>query len=143
VSDDEIHGPIDYIVLEFQADRLQGEAAEAVIDLVERGLVRVLDLLIVAKAEDGTFSGVALDDLGDDLQAFAAFEGATSGMLGDEDMAEAASAMEPGTVAAVLVYENTWAIPFVRAVRRAGGTLIASGRIPADVVNDALDALEA
>jgi hypothetical protein len=139
---DEIHGPIDFVLLEFEAENLRGEAAAALIDLVERGLVRIYDLLIISKDTDGTFSGIALDQLSDDAGDFAAFQGVSSGLLGDEDLEEAANAMEPGTVAALIVYENTWAIPFVRAVRGAGGNLVASGRIPADVVNDALDALE-
>jgi len=140
---DDVHGPIDFVLLEFQADNLRGEAAEALLDLVERGIVRIYDLLIVTKDADGTFSGLAVDALADDQAgAFAVFEGVSSGMLGDEDIAEAAGAMEPGTVAALIVFENVWAIPFVRAVYNAGGALIASARIPADVVNEALDALE-
>ena len=142
--DEELHGPIDFVLLEFQEENLRGEAAEALLDLVERGVVRIYDLLIIRKDADGTFSGIAVDTLVDaDLGGFAAFEGVSSGMLGDEDVAEAASAMEPGTVAALIVFENTWAVPFVRAVYRAGGAVIASARIPADVVNEALDALEA
>jgi len=141
---DDVYGPIDFVLLEFEADNLRGEAAEALLDLVDRGIVRIFDLLIIKKDADGTFSGLAVDALADDeAGAFAAFQGASSGMLGDEDVAEAAGAMEPGTVAALIVFENVWAIPFVRAVYNAGGALIASARIPADVVNEALDALEA
>ena len=141
---DDVHGPIDFVLLEFEADNLRGEAAEAMLDLVERGIVRIYDLLIIKKDADGTFSGLAVDALADDeAGAFAAFQGASSGMLGDEDVAEAAGAMEPGTVAALIVFENVWAIPFVRAVYNAGGAVIASARIPADVVNETLDALEA
>jgi uncharacterized membrane protein len=140
VSDDDIHGPIDYVLLEFQADQLRGEVAAAVLDLVDAGLVQIDDLVIIAKDDDGTVSGIALDALSEE---FAAFEGVNSGLLGDEDIQEAASAMQPGTLAALLVYENVWARPFVGAVYRAGGEVIASGRIPADVVNEALDALEA
>jgi len=140
VSDDDIHGPIDYLLLEFQADNLKGEVAAAVLDLVDRGVVQIDDLVIIAKDTDGTVSGIALDALSEE---FAAFEGVSSGLVGDEDIQEAGGAMEPGTVAALLVYENVWARPFVRAVYRAGGEVVASGRIPADVVNEALDALEA
>jgi hypothetical protein len=141
---DDVHGPIDFVLLEFEADNLRGEAAEAMLDLVERGIVRIYDLMIIKKDADGTFSGLAVDALADDeAGAFAAFQGASSGMLGDEDVAEAAGAMEPGTVAALIVFENVWAIPFVRAVYNAGGAVIASARIPADVVNETLDALEA
>ena len=141
---DDVYGPIDFVLLEFEADNLRGEAAEALLDLVDRGIVRIFDLLIIKKDADGTFSGLAVDALADDeAGAFAAVQGASSGMLGDEDVAEAAGAMEPGTVAALIVFENVWAIPFVRAVYNAGGALIASARIPADVVNEALNALDA
>jgi hypothetical protein len=141
---DDVYGPIDFVLLEFEADNLRGEAAEAMLDLVERGIVRIYDLLIIKKDADGTFSGVAVDALADhEKGAFAVFEGASSGMLGDEDIAQAAGAMEPGTVAALIVFENLWAVPFVRAVYNAGGQVIASARIPADVVNEALNALEA
>jgi hypothetical protein len=141
---DDVHGPIDFVLLEFEADNLRGEAAEALLDLVDRGIVRIFDLLIIKKDADGTFSGLAVDALADEeAGAFAAFQGASSGMLGDEDVAEAANAMEPGTVAALIVFENLWAVPFVRAVYNAGGQVVASARIPADVVNEALDALEA
>ena len=145
MSDVEIHGPIDFILLEFTDEgKLDGSIAAEVLNLVEAGIVRLWDALIIRKDEDGTFSGVALEDVGvDGVGAFAAFAGARSGLVGDDDIAEAASAMAPGTIAALLVYENAWAIPFVAATLAAGGEVIASARIPADVVIEALDALEA
>lgn len=140
----EVHGPIDYLLLEFPADRMTGEAAGALLDLVDRGIVRIFDLLVVGKEADGTFSGIDVTDLSADaLGGFTAFAGARSGLLDDEDLAAAAEAMQPGTVAALIVYENTWAIPFVAAARRADAQVVASGRIPADVVMAALDELEA
>jgi len=140
----DVHGPIDFLLVEFPGDGMTGEAAAALLDLVERGVVRIYDLLVVRKDADGTFSGIDVADLSaDDLGGFTAFAGARSGLLGDEDLAEAADAMEPGTVAAMVVYENTWAIPFVAAARRSGAEVIAGARIPADVVMDALDELEA
>ena len=93
-----------------------------------------------AKEADGSFSGVALDQLG---SSFAAFTGARSGLLGDDDLKEAADALAPGTVAALIVYENSWARPFVAAALRAGGDMVATARIPAQDVMAALDALEA
>jgi hypothetical protein len=141
---EEIHGPIDFILLEAAGDKLKGEAAAALLDLVERGIVRIYDLLVVRKDEDGTFSGIDVTDLSTDaLGGFVAFAGARSGLLDDDDLAAAADAMTPGSVAALIVYENAWAIPFVAAARRAGVQVVASARIPADVVTAALDELEA
>jgi dihydroorotase-like cyclic amidohydrolase len=139
MSDNEAHGPIDYVLLEFPGDRPLDETAGALMDLVDRGIVAIYDLVAVRKESDGTFSGVALDELG---SSFAAFTGARSGLLGDDDLREAADALEPGTVAALIVFENTWAIPFVGAALRAGGQVVASARIPAEDVMAALDALE-
>lgn len=143
MSDLDVHGPIDFVLIEFPGDGLTGAPADALLDLVERGVVRVYDLLVVRKDDDGSFSGIDITDLADDhLGGFAAFAGARSGLLDDDDLRQAADAMEPGTVAALVVYENVWAIPFVSAAREAGGELIASARIPAGDVMDALDALE-
>ncbi|MCU0270455.1 MAG: DUF6325 family protein [Acidimicrobiales bacterium] len=142
MSDVDVVGPIDAVLIEFDPDKMTGEAAEALLDLVERGVVQVLDLVLIVKDQDGTFSGLALDDAGDEAGGFAVFSGACSGLLGDEDLAEAADAMLAGTAAALIVYENTWARPFVAAARKAGGEMIASIRIPAKDVMDALDALD-
>ena len=139
MTDIDVHGPVDFVLLEFPADaEFTGEGAEALLDLVEKGIVRVFDILIIRKDADGTFSGIDIDDVG----GFTAFAGAQTGLIGDEDIAEAAEALEPGTVAALIVYENTWARQFVAAVRKAGGEMVASARIPAQDVMDALDALE-
>jgi hypothetical protein len=136
-------GPVDYVVIEFPENRLDGTAFPLLMDLVERGIVRVLDLAFVAKAEDGTVAGLDLRDLdatGDfDLTIL---EGASSGLLGDDDLAEAAGALAPGSAAGVLVYENTWAAPFATALRHGGGQLVASGRIPVQALLAALDAAD-
>jgi hypothetical protein len=143
MPDVDVHGPVDFVLLEFSGDRLTGKAADALLDLVERGIVRVYDVLVIAKEADGTFSGLDLTDISQDgIGGFAAFAGARSGMLGDDDLRLAADAMNPGTVAALIVYENTWAIPFVAAAMESGGQLIASARIPAQDVMDALDATD-
>ena len=136
-------GPIDYILVEWTGRQPTGEAVPHLIDLVDRGLIRILDLAFIAKAEDGSVAGLELADLGDAVADYAVFEGASSGLLSDEDVAEAGAALEPGTSAALLVYENTWAAPFAGAVRRSGGQLVASGRIPVQAVLAALDAAEA
>lgn len=136
-------GPIDYILVEWPGRQPNGEVAPHLIDLVERGLIRILDLAFVAKGEDGTVSGLEIADVGGEVAELSVFEGASSGLLSDEDVSEAGNAMEPGTSAALLVFENTWAAPFATAVRRSGGQLVASGRIPVQAVLAALDATEA
>ena len=138
----DVHGPVDFVLLEFHHDQLTGGASQALADLVESGVIRLYDLLVISKDADG---GVEVLELGDPsgVDGFAYFSGARSGLLGDEDVEEAASAMQPGTVAALIVYENSWAIPFVAAARDSGGELIASARIPAPVVMEAIESLEA
>ena len=140
----DVHGPIDFLLLEFPTDKLTGAAGDALLDLVERGVVRIYDLLVVQTHADGSFTGIDLTDLSaDQLGGFAAFAGSRSGLLGDEDLAEAAGVLTPGTTAVMLVYENTWAIPFVAAAVEAGVQVVARERIPADVVMETLEALEA
>jgi Family of unknown function (DUF6325) len=138
-------GPVDIVIIGYPADApMTGEAVPLMLDLVERGIIRVLDVMFVVKEADGTFSGFeasGLDERGvGDLKEF---EGASSGLLGEDDVATAADAIEPGTAAVMIVYENRWAGPFVAAVRRNGGVPIAFERIPAQDVIDALDALDA
>jgi Family of unknown function (DUF6325) len=137
-------GPIDYLAVEFPEARMRGEGLAALLDLVDRGIIRLLDARAVVRETDGTFTAAAITDLdGDGTLDLAIFEGVESGLIDDEDLEQAANLIEPGKVVALLVYENTWAIPFVNAMRRVGAELIASGRIPADEVIAALDALEA
>jgi Family of unknown function (DUF6325) len=137
-------GPIDYLAIELPAARMKGEGLAALVDLVDRGIIRVLDLRAVTREADGTFTAVAITDLDHDgTLDLAIFEGVESGLLDDDDLRQAAELIEPGKVVALLLYENTWAAPFVVAMRRAGAELIASGRIPADEVEAMLDALEA
>ncbi len=136
-------GPIDYVVIEWPGRQPTGEVAPIVVDLVERGIIRVLDLAFVTKADDGSVSGLEISELGDDVPELKLFEGASSGLISDDDTAEAAEALAPGTSAALLVYENSWAAPFATAVRRSGGQLVATGRIPVQEIVAALDAIEA
>ena len=136
-------GPIDYLIVEWPGRQPTGEAAPHLIDLVDRGLVRILDLVFLVKDEDGSVTRLEIADLGDQASAFADFEGASSGLLSDEDAEEAGNTLEPGTSAALLVYENRWAAPFAAAVRRSGGQLVATGRIPIQAMLAALDAAEA
>src|SRR3954470_103606 len=119
-------GPIDYLVVEFPEDRLSGEGLPLLVDLVERGIVRVLDLVFVRKERDGSVlvltganapQGSSLD--------LAVFEGAASGLRGRDDIEEASAILEPGSSAGILIYENTWAAPFAAAIRRGGGQMVA------------------
>jgi hypothetical protein len=146
VSTDELEdmGPVDIVVIGFPPGApMTGESVPLLLDLVDKGIVRVLDALLIFKEADGTFSGLAAQDLSaDQIGDFAAFAGANSGLLGDDDVASAAEAMEPGSAAAILVYENRWAAPFAAAIRRNGGRLIASHRIPVQELIAALDAAE-
>lgn len=136
------HGPIDFVLLEFPNDRTDGTAAQALLDLVEAGTIRLLDLVVARKEDDGTVEVIELDALGD-VTAFVQFAGARSGLLDDSDIREAGDAMSPGTTAALIVFENAWAAPFVAAARKNGGEVIASMRIPVTDVINALDALDA
>lgn len=139
---DEI-GPIDYVVVEFPGSRMTGEGMPILVDLVDQGIIRLLDLQFFTKELDGSVVAVEITDLtGDGELDLAVFEGASSGLLGDDDLAEAANAIEPGNSAALLVYENHWAAPFAAAVRRGGGQLVAYGRIPVQALVAALEADE-
>ncbi|MBK9179761.1 MAG: DUF1269 domain-containing protein [Acidimicrobiales bacterium] len=142
MSEVDVHGPIDFLLIQFPGDKPTDAAAAALLDLVDRGIVRLYDILAIRKDADGTFSGIELDAAGD-LGGFVAFAGARSGLLGDDDLRQAGDAMDPGTMAVLLVYENAWAIPFVAGALDGGGQMIASQRIPAQDVMDALDALDA
>jgi hypothetical protein len=137
-----VHGPIDFVLIEFSADRLTGGAAQAMLDLVDKGIVTLYDVLIVGKADDGTPYSVDMADNLEQVGGFADLAWVRSGLISGEDMQQAASVMEPGTLAVLIVYENTWAVPFVAAARESGGELIAGARLPAQDVMDALDAME-
>jgi hypothetical protein len=137
-------GPIDFLALEFPGARLTGDGMAILVDLVDRGIIRILDIRAVVRDEDGTVAAAAITDLdGDGVLDLALFEGAASDLLDEDDINEAAELVQPGDAVALIVYENTWAGPFVSAMRRAGASVIASARIPADEVLARLDALEA
>jgi hypothetical protein len=142
VTDEQLQemGPIDYAVIEWPGRQPDGEAAPLLVDLVERGVIRVLDIAFIAKDEDGTVDSAEMSDFGD---VFAEFEGASSGLLGEDDLQEAGTALAPGTCAAVLVWENRWAAPLAVTLRRSGAQLVASGRIPVQAILASLDTVEA
>jgi hypothetical protein len=137
MSDNELDGyaPVDYLVVEFPAgtSNFTGEIAEEIVRLVDAGTIRVIDMIVIAKEADGSIDAVESSDA-DDLGPLAAVEAGLAGLLAEDDVALLAATMEPGSVAGVLVYENLWAAPFAAAARRAGGVLIADGRVNADDV---------
>src|SRR3954469_10426903 len=136
-------GPVDYLVVAFPADRMTGEAFPLLVDLVDRGIIRILDLAFLRKDADGSVTTLSQVDL-ERMKVLEAalFDGATSGLLDAGDLADAAEALDPGTAAGVLVYENVWATPFAVALRRSGGQLVGSGHIPVQALVAALDASE-
>ena len=137
-------GPIDYVVLEWNGDQpVTGEVMPLLLDLVDRGLIRILDLAFLDKAEDGSVAAIDLAEVEQNGGSLAEFQGVSSGLLGQDDLEEAANALEPGTVAGVLVWENRWAAPVAAAMRRSGGQLVATGRIPIQALLASLDATEA
>ncbi len=135
-------GPVDYILIEWPGKQPTGEAIPHLIDLVDRGVIRIIDIAFVAKGEDGSVAALELADVGGFVAEFAVFEGAATGLVQSDDIEQAGGVLEPGTSAALLVYENSWAAPFVSAVRRSGGQLVAGGRIPVEDLVAALDAAE-
>jgi len=124
-------GPVDYVVVEFPGSNFKGEILPELAGLVQRGIVRVLDLVLITKEEDGTFDAFEFGDIDDGvLGELREVERELADLLSEQDVAEVAQALDPGSTAALLVYENLWAAPFASAVRRAGGQLVANGRIP-------------
>ena len=134
-------GPIDYVVVEFPPDtsNFTGEMAEELVALVEAGTIRIIDLIVLTKDDDGSIDAMEMADL-DDLGPLQALEAELAELLAEEDVAHLAAAMDPGTVAGVIVYENLWAAPFASAARRAAGQLVADGRIPSQAIIAALQA---
>ena len=140
VNIDEL-GPVEWIVVEFPGSKLTGEIAPVLKDYVDRGLIRVLDLLFLKKDDDGGFEAFEASDLEDsEIGGLRAYETELAMLLSEQDVADLAEAIEPGSSAAVLVWENVWAAPFGAAVRHAGGQLAASGRIPIQAVLAAIEA---
>ena len=137
-------GPIDFVIIEFPAgaQHFTGEMIDELLTLVDAGTIRVVDILILTKTADGSVDVIELDDI-DDLGPLEAIASELAELLAEDDVVQLAAAMEPGTVAGVLIYENTWAAPFASAARRSGGQLIADGRIPLQAIIAAVEADEA
>ena len=143
MADDDALGPISYLIVEFPGNKMTGEGMPILVDLVDQGLIRILDLLFVTRDEAGSLRAVELRDLDLDGQIdVTLFEGASSGLLDDTDLADAASVIEPGSSAAILLFENRWARSFAQALRRGGAELVAAGYVPLDAIAESLDAAE-
>ncbi|MEU7008768.1 DUF6325 family protein [Streptomyces sp. NPDC046332] len=142
LSEVEDMGPVDYLILEFPGNRMTGEGFPLLLDLVERRIIRILDLQFIRKDKDGSVTAVELTDLGGEVD-LTVFEGASSGLLDQSDVDDAGSALEPGNSAGVIVYENLWAAPLARALRRSGAQIVANGRIPVQALLASLDAADA
>jgi hypothetical protein len=136
-------GPVDYVVVEFPAgtSNFSGEMADELVALVDAGTIRVIDILILTKNDDGSVDAIELSDV-DDLGPLVQIEAELAELLAEEDVEHLAAAMEPGSVAGVLIWENLWAAPFASAARRSGGQLIADGRIPIQAIIAAIEADE-
>ena len=142
-DDSEAMGPISYLIVEFPGNKMTGEGFDILVGLVDRGLIRIIDLLFVTRDEDGTIRGLDLQEIDSD-GAFdlTVFEGASSGIMDDSDLADAASVITPGSSAGILIFENRWATSFVQALRRSEAQLVAAGYIPQDALLASLDATE-
>ncbi|HEY3670197.1 MAG TPA: DUF6325 family protein [Acidimicrobiia bacterium] len=136
-------GPVSYLIVEFPGNKMTGEGFPILVDLVDRGLIRILDLAFVTKDDDGTVRAINLSDIdGDGELDLAVFDGVSSGLLDESDFADAAPAITPGSSAGILVFENRWATEFVEALRRGDAQLVAAGYIPQDALVASLDATD-
>lgn len=136
-------GPISYLIVEFPGNRMTGEAFPILVDLADRGVIRILDLVFVRRDADGSMQAIELADVDHDGQFdLAVFEGASGGLIDASDIADATPVIEPGSSAGILIFENRWAAPFVQALRRGDAQLVAAGYIPHDTILASLDATD-
>jgi Family of unknown function (DUF6325) len=136
-------GPLSYLIVEFPGNKMTGEGFATLVDLVDQGVIRILDLMFVTRDSDGSIRALELQDIDHDGQFdLAIFAGASSGLLSEGDLSEAASVIEPGSAAAILIFENRWATPFIQALRRGKAQLVTAGYIPQSDIVAALDAVE-
>jgi Family of unknown function (DUF6325) len=136
-------GPISYLIVEFPGNKMTGDGFARLVDLVDLGLIRILDLMFVGRDNDGTTRALELRDIDHDGQLdLTIFEGASSGLLDESDLSDATSVIKPGSSAGILVFENRWATPFTEALRRGGAELVAAGYVPVDALTAALEATE-
>lgn len=136
-------GPVSYLIVEFPGNKMTGEGFPILIDLVDRGLIRILDLIFVTREMDGSTRVIELRDIDHDGKLdLMVFEGASSGLLDASDITDAGQAVNPGSSAAILLFENRWATTFTQALRRGGAELVAAGYVPLDAIAASLDATE-
>jgi hypothetical protein len=137
-------GPIDYLVIEFPGGRLNGEGLPLLVDLADRGIIRILDLLFIRKLANGSVLRIDLTALsGDDVTEISVFDGASSGLFDQDDINATAAVIDPGSIAGMIIYENRWAAPLATALRHGGAQMVAGGRIPVQALLASLDAAEA
>jgi Family of unknown function (DUF6325) len=142
-DESEALGPISYLIVEFPGNQMTGEGFPVLLDLVDRGVIRILDFVFVRRDPDGSIEAVELQDLDADGQFdLAVFEGVSSGLLDESDLDDAKNAIEPGSSAGILIFENRWAAPFTAALRRGNAQLVAAGYIPLDDIAASLDATD-
>ena len=142
MADDEMMGPISYLIVEFPGSKMTGEALPLLIDLVDRGLIRILDLKFVTRRDDGSVEAVSLHEIDTGGFDVTIFEGVSSGLLDQSDYDDASNAIAKGSSAGILLFENRWAARFVQALRDSQGQLVAAGYIPLADIAAALDATE-
>jgi hypothetical protein len=135
-------GPVDYVVIEWPGRQPTGEVAPLIVDAADRGIIRILDVAFLVKDADGGIATIEAGDFDED-GSFAEFAGAGTGLIGEDDLADAAQALAPGTSAAILIWENRWAAPIATGLRRSGAELVATGRVPIQAILASLDAAEA
>jgi hypothetical protein len=141
--DNDALGPISYLIVEFPGNKMTGEGLPILVDLVDRGLIRILDLRFITRKADGSTQFIDLQDIDrDGTFDVAVFDGASSGLLDESDISDATSVIEPGSSAGILIFENRWATPFTQALRRGNAQLVAAGYIPHDILAASLDATE-
>src|SRR5690348_5592034 len=141
MANEQALGPISYLIVEFPGSKMTGEGLPILVDLVDQGVIRILDLTFVMRGDDGSIARVEITDLDADGEIdVAVFDGASSGMLDDSDLADAADVISPGSSAAILIFENRWAASFVQALRGSDAQLVAAGYIPQDALLESLDA---
>ena len=142
-DDADAMGPISYLIVEFPGNKMTGEGFANLIELVDQGLIRILDLVFVTRDSDGSLRALELRDIDHDgTLDLTVFEGVSSGLLDESDLADAANVIEPGSSAGILIFENRWATRFVQALRGAGAQLVAAGYVPQDALLASLDATD-
>ena len=140
MPESETMGPVSYLVVEFPGNKMTGEGFPVLVDLVDRGVIQILDLAFVTRDQEGVTTMMELADLdGDGQLDLSVFQGVSSGLLDESDICDAGSVLDPGSSAGILLFENRWVTPFVQTLRRGGAELVAAGYIPQDALLASLE----